>query len=290
MIRLGEAKPRRGRWLPLGVCVALFVTAEAGPPRRLEQITLRFSPQEATGAASPNVPRELTEHEVRLVFEDGRTVSDAAIIGEGMDDDDRRYPVRAANDVVEFAREAFETLSTSWGIRLSQDADLLLDCKLIHFFAREADQAVGSMYSADVRLTCSVTSSEGAPLFHGTASGDTRRYGKSRNENNQNEVLSDALKESIARILDKNGLKDVRAERSQAPVAPAAAMTLDGLLAELLKLQAGGLSSNLMVQYVNQQECSELMTTEHIIKWNEAGIPEEVIQAALTRWGQPPAE
>jgi hypothetical protein len=67
-------------------------------------------------------------------------------------------------------------------------------------------------------------------------------------------------------------------------------MTLDGLLAELLQLQAGGLSPNLMVQYVNQQECTELMTAGHIVKWNEAGISEEVIQAALTRWGQPPAE
>jgi hypothetical protein len=287
MTKHRQTEPWPGRWLLVGIFLALFANAEGGPPRRLEQITLRFAPQEATGAATPTMTRDLTTLEVRLVFEDGRAVPDKAIVGEGMTDNDERYPVRATNDVIEFARTVFERVSTSWAFTLSEDADLVLDCRLLHFFVREADQAVGSMYAADVRLACSVKNPDGATLFEGTSSGDTRRYGKSRNENNQNEVLSDAMKECYVHMLDQDGLRDARAGKIQAPVA-AGSMTLDELRQELVNLQDGGLSSILMIQYLNQKECSEQMTAEQLISWKQAGLPEDVIQAALARWGATP--
>jgi hypothetical protein len=60
-------------------------------------------------------------------------------------------------------------------------------------------------------------------------------------------------------------------------------MTPDELLAELVKLKKQGFTTELLVDYVNQKSLKSGLTADDMVKWKKAGMPQDVIQAALKR-------
>ncbi len=75
---------------------------------------------------------------------------------------------------------------------------------------------------------------------------------------------------------------------STASVAPASApaapgLSPDDLLAELVKLKKQGFTTDLLVDYVHQKSLSSKLTADDMVEWKNAGMPQEVIKAALDR-------
>ena len=58
-----------------------------------------------------------------------------------------------------------------------------------------------------MKLAWALKNRSGKILAQGAASGSTHRYGRAHSEDNINEVLSDALKEAFANVLDDSKLQ-----------------------------------------------------------------------------------
>jgi hypothetical protein len=270
--------------LLLVLAVSPLSAKELGP----FNITLRYAPQESVSTSVPNLMLGASDIPVRLSIEDGRTIADPAVIGDSTDDDDRVWPVRAATDLLAWANEVLLKNAGEWGIRVSDSAPLQLKGSLIRFMVTESNKPVGSVYNADIRVAFRLLDARGNLLWEGNAAGDATRYGKARNEDNVNEVLSDAIKEAYATALGDTALQNAWLGKggpvasTPAPTA-AARMTPDELLTELVKLKKQGFSTELLVDYVNQKSLTGGLTADDMVKWKKEGMPQDVIQAALKR-------
>ena len=246
-------------------------------------LALQFVPQDTTGSRSPTLGEGITSRPAGLTFEDKRPPSEVALVGEGTDDDDHLFPWRSTTPIPDFAKEVFVRTVQGWGVRIEEGTDLTLVVRLTRFFVSEKDQAVGSSYTADVRVAFELKGRDGTLLSSGVASGDARRYGRKRSADNCNEVLSDAMKEAYANVFDQPGLqaawsgKEVRSSTKPQAISPSA------LLVELTGLKNQGFSSELLSRYINQQVLSAPLSAQDLVEWKKAGLPESVIQAALDR-------
>jgi hypothetical protein len=270
--------------LLLVLAVSPATAKELGPLN----ITLRYAPQESTGTSVPTLMMGVSDKPVKLSISDGRTIADPATIGDSTDDDDRVWPVRAASDVVAWSNEVLVKNAEEWGIRVADDAQLQAQGTLLRFMVNESNKPVGSMYTADVRVGFRLLDNQGRLLWEGTAAGESTRYGKSRNQDNVNEVLSDAIKQAYATALGDTALQNAWLGKS-GPVATASAapatpgMTPNDLLAELVKLKKQGFDTGLLVDFVNQKSLTGSLTADDMVKWKKEGMPQEVIQAAMKR-------
>ena len=148
------------------------------------------------------------------------------------------------------------------------------------------------MYNAEVNLSATLKDARGATLWEGTAGGDAARYGKSRSEDNANEVLSDAVKSALSDLFGNSGLQSAWLGKKGATAAPAAAaapaspaVSPAELLAELVKLKKQGFTDDLLIDYVNKKSLSRALSADDMVKWKQAGMPPDVIKAALARSG-----
>jgi hypothetical protein len=283
------------RWnIGLAVALSLVAAGAAQAATGPLDITLRYSPQESVGTSVPALAADISERPVRLSVADGRTGSDPAVIGESTDDDDRNWPVRVKNDLAVWAGEVLTKNAGDWGIRTAPDAPLTLAGKLTRFHVSESNKALGSTYNADIAVSFTLADSRGRTLWSGTSQGDATRYGKSRSEENVNEVLSDAIKEAYANALAEPALQDAwlgkstagSASSASSSSAPAAKpMAPSELLSELVKLKKQGFGTDLLVDYVKQHSLNATLSADDLVKWKQAGMPDEVIKTALDRAG-----
>ena len=282
------------RFSILLIALSLLATAPAGAADSGPlDISLRYVPQESVGTSVANLPLGINERPVALSMEDGRTGADPAVIGETTDDDDRVWPVRSAN-LVPYINEVLTKTAGEWGIRTEAGAPLKLDGKLMRFKVSESNKAVGSTYNADVQVGFTLRNAKGQTLWQGTSAGDATRYGRARSADNMNEVLSDALKEAYAGLFNDSGLqnawmgnaKPIASGSSSGAASSAgsgAALSPQALLDELVKLKRQGFTTDLLVDYVNQKSISPALSADDMVKWKNAGMPQEVIKAALDR-------
>ncbi|HXU46218.1 MAG TPA: hypothetical protein VN783_11885 [Thermoanaerobaculia bacterium] len=275
--------------LALALCLAAG-TARAEKLGPLN-VTLRFVPQESVGSDNPTFEAGISDRPVQVRIEEGRTIADLAVIGESTDDDDKVWPIRATNDPIAWANEVLAKTAGDWGIRVSADAPLALTGKLTRLRATESNKAVGSVYNADVQVTFQLADAKGRLLWEGAASGDATRYGKARSADNVNEVLSDAVKEAYANVVAETKLQEAWLGKS-APMAgsmtkPAAApgdvLTPEAMLDQLVQLKKKGFGTDLLVDFVHQKGLSRSLSADDLVAWKNAGMPQEVIKAALEK-------
>jgi len=278
--------------LVLAAALAGAAGAEAKNRSHPFEIALRFIPGDGIASSTPELPSGVTDRPVRLTVTDGR--SDPADIGESSDDDDKMWPAHATNDVTSWAHDALQKTVTGWDVKLADNAPLSLTVKLTALKLEESNKAVGSTFHAEVKLAATLKNAKGGVLWDGTAFGDATRYGKSRSEENANEVLSDALIEAAADLIGNEDLQGAWAgngsphaaapSSSSAATAPdAARVTPSALLAELVKLKKQGFDTDLLVDYVNKKTLTAALSSDDLVKWKQAGMPEAVIKAALER-------
>jgi len=273
--------------LLLAASLLLAVQAEAresGP----FTLTLQSPPQEAGEATAIAA---YAEHPAKVSVVEGRAGADLSTIGEISDHADKVFPIHAANDAVAWADGAFKKSAAAAGIRVSPDAPLALTAKLTGLKLTAVTKAFGSTYSAQIQLTYTLTD-KGRTLWQGSAEGSANRYGKERSAENANEVLADAAKEAFGNALNDAGLQGAwggkgkpMAVSSPSAAAPAAsaAMSPPDLLADLVKLKKQGFTTDLLVDYVNKKTLSRALSADDLVKWKNAGMPEEVIKSAMSR-------
>lgn len=70
---------------------------------------------------------------------------------------------------------------------------------------------------------------------------------------------------------------------SSAPAAAEPPVSPADLLADLVKLKKQGFTTDLLIDYVNGKTLTKPLSADDLVKWKSAGMPEEVIKAALGR-------
>lgn len=170
-------------------------------------VNLKFVPQEGVQSESPDISPAMLEQPYELRVEDGRAAADALTIGQGTDDDDRKFPIRAGSEVIPYVKDTLHELSADWGLKTAEPGQRVLTVKLSRFFIDESNKALGSMYASEVKLSWVLSDAKGAKLAEGAGSGSANRYGRSRSGDNISEVLSDALKEAFTDVLATHSLQ-----------------------------------------------------------------------------------
>jgi hypothetical protein len=184
------------RALLFGVVFLAAVLPAWAQPKELV-VALRFTPQGSSREALVALPPSMLDRSVEIQLVDWRNLTDASSLGEGTDDDDRPFAIRASTDVVGFVTDTVTALAGTRGLKTAAPADRQIRLRLTRFAVNESNKAVGSTYSAEVHLAYTVTDAEGNELAEGAAAGVANRYGRARSGANCSEVLSDALKEAF---------------------------------------------------------------------------------------------
>jgi hypothetical protein len=140
--------------------VALFVVSFlvafgvlARDTRKELTVDLRFVPQEGVQSNSPDLTPGVLERTVALQVEDGRGLEVASTVGQGTNDDDQTFPIRASTDLIAFLKDTAGQLATGWGLKVSERPDRVLTLRVTRFFVDESNKALGSVYAAEVKLT-----------------------------------------------------------------------------------------------------------------------------------------
>jgi hypothetical protein len=190
------------------VMAALFAASLLARDTRQElTVNLKFAPQEGVASNSADVPPAMLDHPFELRVEDARGLSDALGIGQGTNDDDKAFPIRASAEVVGYLQETIGKMAGEWGMKTGQGGDRVLTVRVTRYFVEESNKAVGSVYSAEAKLAFVLADGSGKSLAEGAESGEAHRYGRARSADNCNEVLSDALKEAVANTLSDQRLQ-----------------------------------------------------------------------------------
>jgi uncharacterized lipoprotein YajG len=219
------------------------------------QVPLKFIPQNSVGPKAVPLPAAVLDRHVEFVVEDGRSIDDLKVIGQGTDDDDRLFPIVTSVPVQEYVNGAVKQMVTSYGVRSANSGGRRIRIRVSRFNILEGNKAVGSTYAAEVHLAYTFESG-GSQLMDGATSGAASRYGRARSVANISEVVSNALKEAFDNLLNDYRLQEAwktgaAAPRTAAPAAaapstaPAAAgaqnRTMEQRLTELNELLKKGL-------------------------------------------------
>lgn len=314
------------RSMPKALLLSLLVPLAGGAAARAidgPSVRLAFVPQENVNAPTPSLTPAMKGSPIAVAVEDGRSLRARDVVG-AVDREGVKASIRAENDVVVFALGALVQAAGQWDLPVTQGTagaeghgpGRVLTVRLTRFWVDESVKPLGSTYVAEVNALFRL-SDGGRLVYEGIGAGTARRYGKSENEENTNEVLSDALKEAFAKGLSDPGLHAAwtggphemeprpRLAPREVPGAPERPATIGSgtgdrskgisptdLLADLKELQRQGFTADLLADYVDQRTLSREMTARDLADWRAAGMPDEVIKAALARSpaAQPPPQ
>jgi hypothetical protein len=225
----------RTRSICIVFTLLLSISAAARDARKELTVDLRFAPQEGVQSNSPDLIPAVLERSVALKVEEGRD-GDALTIGQGTNDDDQTFPVRASTPVVAYVAETLQRVATDWGLKVADPADRVLTVRVVRFYVDESNKALGSVYAAEVKLTYVLADRSGRKLLEGAASGSAHRYGRARSADNCNEVLSDSLKEAFVDIVSDPPLQQAWSSGQPSAAASSAGANSESVEERLRKL------------------------------------------------------
>jgi len=221
-------------------------------------VDLRFVPQEGVDSTSADLAPSMIERTVALKVEEGRGQADPLIIGDGTNDDDKTFPIRASTDPKQYAAEAAQQIVSSWGLKTANPADRVLLVRLTRFYVNEGNKAVGSVYASEVKVTYKLSDKDGKTLYEGAASGSAHRYGRARSAQNCSEVLSDAFKEAMANTLSDSALQSAWASGKATGTTTASAPAKESVEERLKKLDEM-LKKGLITKEEHQKRRAEIL-------------------------------
>jgi hypothetical protein len=130
--------------------------------------------------------------------------------------EENQTPVNTTSNVAAYCTQRFGQLLTSAGARIvTSGATITLRPELVVYQVIE-----GGLFNADVRIR--VTALEnGKVVYEGTHSGKSKRWGHSRNPENYNEALSNALFEATQQLLEDDQLASALGTASTGTVSNA---------------------------------------------------------------------
>ncbi len=190
----------RGRILLL----LLFVAAEANAAL-LEQVPLQWKPTSELKLGAAQMPQTPIEFES---FQDAR--ADKAAIGENREDDAHPKPVTTRDDVGAFVSGHMRELFERAGLKtVDSNAAVTIRGEVRQFFVRET-----GTYKGEVAVHLTVIGHDGRTLWSGVASGEATRFGRSYKLENYDEVLSDALVNTVSSMLQSAQFQKALAAQS----------------------------------------------------------------------------
>jgi hypothetical protein len=175
----------------LAVLLSSVALMAVSKTKLLENIPLQWRPTSTLRLGTV----EMTASTVTLApFTDGR--DDKQLIGENREDATPK-PVTTPDDVGAFVSTNMRRLFTEAGVKtVDSDGEITIRGEVKKFFVREE-----STYQSTVEIQLTVVDRDGKTLWHGLASGDATRFGRSYRAENYYEVLSDAVVNTVSSML-----------------------------------------------------------------------------------------
>jgi hypothetical protein len=246
--------------------VALPVHAAGG-----KVITLRFTPKENVTA---NIPKSGATGSRQIdvsPLADRRALADLSLVGENRERKTPR-PVTARSSVAEFSSAVLKQCLGEWGVKIGK-GDLVLRGEITNLLVTE-DQT----YSTAVSMRFRLEDAAGVLLWEGIATGDAHQWGRSFEEENYNEEISDALKRTYANLVDSPGFQ-------KAWTGPGASgepqISPPELKVKILEMMKAGFSEDTVEAYARKTRVSRPPSVEELVEWKREGIGERVIKAVL---------
>jgi hypothetical protein len=261
-------------------------------------IPLKFLPTTKPGEVTSQLREGISSRSVAIEIEDARGMKSIDLVGEGTADNDSVFRIRAAGHVPAFAKNSLRDRLSTWGVVVDDKSQLVLAIKATRFFVRETNLVFGSAYQAEVQFPFVLRDRAGHVFAEGTALGMAQQKGRKRNAANCGEVLSNALEQAAANLMNNATLQEgwASAKPQAAPAVAAApkagrsvsveaagAKTPSQLLQDINKLRRQQLGTNVLVAYVQKQKLASSFSADDLVAWKKAGIPEPVMQAAMKR-------
>ncbi len=263
----------------------LIVAAPAQARKNVPQFELQFRPTQVVGTPDSRFDASAFDAPFRLALTDRRGPAASDLIGTRTDDDDRRFELRATNDVLEWTDDAVRKILAGWGVALDPEAERVLEVDLLVLDVDETNQAVGASYTGSARLRLRILDSAGDAQGNAVVgSGESSRYGKKFSATNANETLSDALIDAVAVALNEPGLYGASPDPASAETVSSnedSAMDPESLRRELLRLQGSGVGASTVWAYLNGRRLSRPLSVDDVLAWKESGIQESMIERAL---------
>jgi len=191
--------------LTLSTAVTAF--GRGATPKELV-IDLKFKPQEGVTSHTAEIPPSMAEKTVEIRIVDKRNESDPKVIGTGTGGDDKSFPIKASLPIDPYIKDTLNAVAKDFGLKVVEKGGarvLVVDVNKFHI--DESNKALGSVYTANVKLGYTLKNGS-KTLTEGADSGEAHRYGRAHSAENMNEVLSDALKEAFANVLNESRLQD----------------------------------------------------------------------------------
>lgn len=172
--------------------LSLVATAAYAAPKYLEHVHLQWKPTSELQLGTAQMSQARIQF---LPFQDTRSNKEA--IGEN-NEDDKPKPVTTPDDVGAFVGTHMRELFNHAGMKtVDSDGDVVIKGEITQFYVRET-----STYKSEVGVHVTVTDRSGKTLWAGLASGDANRFGRSYKLENYEEVLSDAVVNTVSSMLE----------------------------------------------------------------------------------------
>jgi len=239
-----------------------------------KRIELRFTPKENVTA---NIPASEGLSASRVIevlpLVDVRALSDRGLVGENREHS-RPVPIRATSSLEEFSTTVLKKCLSEWGVRLGPGG-LRLRGEITNLLVTE-DQTYSTAASMRFRLE----DRAGTTLWEGIVMGEAHQWGSSFKEENYNEEISDALKRTYAHLVENPGFQKAWSGRDSLSGSPSSAAELKTRILEMMR---AGVGVEVIVGYVKGAKVSQPLSAEQIVDWKKAGIPDAVLEAAVSR-------
>jgi hypothetical protein len=239
-----------------------------------KRIALRFTPKENVTANIPATEGVTASRSIEVLpLTDARGLSDRTLVGENREHN-TAVPIRATSSVEEFATLVLKKCLAEWGVRLGT-GDLVLHGEITNLLVTE-DQT----YSTAVSIRFRLEDRSGNALWEGVVMGDAHQWGSSFKEENYNEEISDALKRTYANLISNAGFQRAWMGQRVSGEQPLSSADLEAKILEMMK---AGIGTEVIVGYVKNVKVSGPLSAEQIVEWKKAGIPDAVLEAAVSR-------
>ena len=276
-------------------------------------IPLKFIPTTKPGAVKATLQEGVSGKAIALNVQDGRSVSSRDIIGEGTGSGDDTFRIRYAGHLPGFLKTTITDRFNAWGVLFEDTSNLVLTIRVTRFNVHETHAFMNSTFTAEVQLPYTLADRAGHVFAEGTAMGVGKTKGRWRNPVNCEEVLSDALQQAGAVLMSDTKLQEawiaakpeagaMTQTKPAAPLKPVAMAvppsrthskeapatlpkTPSQLLTDVNRLRKQQVGTDLIVNYVSQQNLATGFSADDMVAWKKAGVPDSVMRAAMQRAG-----
>ena len=158
----------------------------------LEHVPLQWKPTSELKLGAVQMPQTAVDFQP---FQDAR--ADKEAIGENREDDAHPKPVTTRDDVGAFVSAHMRELFDRAGMKtVDSNGAVTIRGEVRQFFVRET-----GTYKGEVAVHLTLLSRDGKVLWSGLASGEATRFGRSYKLENYDEVLSDAVVNTVSSML-----------------------------------------------------------------------------------------